>query len=64
MTCTNQADVFAYPWTCYDKLTFDQSFVSKHQIFVFENCCFGKKKVEGRGSVGTSRKFGDGEQKP
>ena len=25
------------------KITFDQSFVSKHQIFSFENCCLGKK---------------------
>ena len=31
----NQTEVSAYPWTCWEKLTFDQSFLSKHQIFSF-----------------------------
>ena len=47
--------VSVYPWACWEKVTFDQSFVSKHQIFSFENCCLGKKtrsKV-----VGTFQKF-------
>ena len=44
MTCTNQTDVSVYPWTYYEKITFDQSFVSKDQIFSFENCRLGKKK--------------------
>ena len=48
MTCTNQTDVSEYPWTSWEKLTFDQTFISEHQIFSFENCCLGKKKkVEG-----------------
>ena len=41
---TNQKDVSDYPLTCWEKLTFNQSFVSKHQIFSFENCCLGKKR--------------------
>ena len=47
--------VSVYLWACWEKVTFDQSFVSKHQIFSFENCCLGKKtrsKV-----VGTFQKF-------
>ena len=33
----------AYPWISWEKITFDQSFVSKHPTFSFENCCLGKK---------------------
>ena len=55
MTCTNQADVSAYPWTRWEKITFDQSFVSKHQTFSFENCCLGKKRRSK--VVGTFHKF-------
>ena len=40
----NQTQVSAYPWTCWEKLTFDQSFLSKHQIFSFENFCLSKKR--------------------
>ena len=29
----NQTQVSKYPWTCWEKLTFDQSFLSKHQIY-------------------------------
>ena len=32
-----------YSWTRWEKITFDQSFVSKHQFFLFENCRLGKK---------------------
>ena len=44
VTWRNQADVSAYPWTRWEKITFDQSFVSKHQIFSFEICLLGKKQ--------------------
>ena len=44
MTWTNQTEVSAYPWTCWEKVTFDQSFVSKHQIFLFGNFCLDKKR--------------------
>ena len=37
MTCTNQTDVSEYPWSCWGKLTFSQSFVSEYQIFSFKN---------------------------
>ena len=40
----NKADVSAYPWTCWEKLTFDQSFLSDHKFFSFENCCLPKKR--------------------
>ena len=36
----NRTQVSAYPWTCWEKLTFDRSLLSKHQIFSFENFCF------------------------
>ena len=55
MTRANQTNVSAQPWTCWDKITFDQNFVSKHQILSFKNCILGKKgklKV-----VGTFQKF-------
>ena len=55
MTCTNQTDVSAYPWKRWEKITFDQSFVSKHQTFSFENCCLGKKRRSK--VVGTFHKF-------
>ena len=63
MTCTNQTDVSVYPWTCYEKITFDQSFVSKDQIFSFENCRLGKEK-EGQRLWEHFINFGVGEQKP
>ena len=56
MTCTNQRGVSEYLWTCWEKLTFDQSFVLERQFFSFENYRLGKKrrlKVEG-----IFRKFG------
>ena len=61
----NQTEVSAYPWSCWEKLTFDQNFPSEHQIFLFENFCLSKKrrlKV-----MGAFRKLGVGqvgEQKP
>ena len=55
MTWTNQTDVSAYPWTRWEKVTFDQGFVSKHQIFLFENFCLGKKRRSK--VVGTFKKF-------
>ena len=36
--------ISVYTWTCWKKLTFDHSFISKHQVFLFENCCLGKKR--------------------
>ena len=57
MTWTNQTDVSSYPWTRWEKITFDQSFVPKHQIFSFENCCLGKKGTSK--VVGTFQKFLD-----
>ena len=44
------------PWTHWEKVTFDQSFVSKHQIFLFENFCLGKKRRSR--VVGTFKKIG------
>ena len=35
--------ISVYNWTYWEKLTFDHSFISKHQVFSFENCCLGKK---------------------
>ena len=62
MTCTNQTDVSEHTWTSWEKLTFDQIFISEHQIFSFENCCLGKKR---RSKVAqTFRKFGGWGQKP
>ena len=55
MTCTNQTDVSAYPWTRWEKITFNQSFFSKTQIFSFENCCLGEKRRSK--VVGTFHKF-------
>ena len=40
--------IFVYPWTCWEKLIFDQSFVSKHQIFSLghlKNLEVGKHKL-------------------
>ena len=49
---TNQSNVSTQPWTCWEKITFHQSFFSKHQILSFENCILGKKKeVEGHGDI-------------
>ena len=56
MTHVNQTNVSAQPWTCWEKITFDQSFVSKHQILSFENCILGKKRKSK--VVGTFQKFG------
>ena len=54
----NQTGVSAYPWTCWEKLLFDQSFLSEHQIFLFENFCLSKKR---RSKVmGAFRKLGVG----
>ena len=61
MTCTNQTDVSAYPWRGWGKITFNKSFVSKHNLFLFENCCLGEKSWQ---VVGKFEKFGIGEQKP
>ena len=55
MTWTNQADVSACSWTHLEKITFNQSFVFKHQIFSFENCCLDKKRRSK--VVGTFQKF-------
>ena len=56
MTCTIQTDVSAYPWTHHwEKITFNQSFISKHQIFSFEKCHLGEKRRSK--VVGTSKKF-------
>ena len=55
MTHVNQTNVSAQPWTCWEKITFDQSFVSKHQILSFENCILGKKRKSK--VVGTFQKF-------
>ena len=38
-------------------ITFNQSFVSKHQTFLFENFCLGKKRWSK--AVGTFKKFWD-----
>ena len=47
--------VSVHPWKHWEKLTFDLSFVSKHQIFLFVNYRLGKKR---RSKVmGTFRKF-------
>ena len=54
---------FAHPWTHWEKLTFNQSLVSKHQFFLFENCCFDNKKAVQR-SWGHLEIFWSGEQKP
>ena len=50
------SDVPECLWTCWEKLTLYQSFVSEHQIFLFENCCLGKKRRSK--VVGAFRKFG------
>ena len=40
------------PWRCWEKITFDQSFVFKHKISSFEKCCLEKKKkVKGCGDI-------------
>ena len=54
---------FAHPWTHWEKLTFNQSFVSKHQFFLLENCCIDNKK-EGQKSWGHLENFWRGEQNP
>ena len=36
--------VSAHHWTHWQKLTFNQSFISKHQIVLFEKCCLGNKR--------------------
>ena len=51
MTHTNQTNASAQPWTCWEKKTFDQGFVSKHKILSFGNWILGKKKVEGHGDI-------------
>ena len=56
VTCTNQTDVSVYPWTRSEKITFDQSFVSKHHTFSFENCCLNEKRMSK--DVETFQKFG------
>ena len=55
MTCTNQTVVSAHPWTHWEKLTFDQSFISKHQNFSYENCHLDNKRRSK--IVGTFRKY-------
>ena len=57
--CTNQTVVSAHPWTHWEKLTFDQSFVSKqHQLIKFFHLrIVNKAKKEGQRSWGTFRKF-------
>ena len=55
MTRANQTNVFAQPWTWWEKITFDQSFVSKHQILSFQNCILGQKTKSK--DVGTFEKF-------
>ena len=62
MTCAHQTNVSAQPWTCWEKITFNQGFVSKHKILSFENRILGKKKS--RRSWGHFKNFGSGEQKP
>ena len=63
MTCTNRKDVFELPWTCWEKLTFNKSFISQSiKFFSFKNCQVGKKrrlKV-----VGHLENFRDRGQKP
>ena len=54
MTHTNQTNASAQPWTCWEKITFDQGFVSKHKILSFGNWILGKKKSK---VVGTFQKF-------
>ena len=55
MTWSNQTDVSGYPWTHWQKITFDQSFVSKHQNISFENCRLGRKTTSK--VVGILQKF-------
>ena len=45
--------ISAHPRTHWEKLTFDQSFVSKHHFFSFENCRLDNKKEgqRGRGDI-------------
>ena len=62
MTWANQTDVSAYPWTRWEKIIFDQNFVSKHQIFSFSSCRLGKK--EGQRLWGHFKNSEVGEQKP
>ena len=50
VTRANQTNVSAQPWTCWEKIFFDQGFASKHQILSFENQILGKN-VEGRGNI-------------
>ena len=50
MTHTNQTNASAQPWTCWEKKTFDQGFVSKQNSFIWK-LYFRQKKVEGRGEV-------------
>ena len=44
------------PWTHLEKITFDQSFIFKHQVFPFENCCLGGQKMKVK-IVGKFHKF-------
>ena len=55
MTHENRTDVSAYPWTHWEKITFNQSFVSKHQMFslMFSG---GKRRSK---VVGTFKNFWD-----
>ena len=57
MTHANQTNVSAQPLTCWEKITFDQSFISKHQILSFDSCILLGKKEKVKGVVGTFQKF-------
>ena len=51
--------------TLLGEITFDQSFVSKHEIFSFENYCLAKKRRTKKDRLlGHFINFGVGEQKP
>ena len=57
---TSNSDLHITHW---EKLTFNQSFVSKYQLFLFENCCLDNKKEDQRSWGQHLKKFWSGEQK-
>ena len=63
MICTNQTVVSAHPWTNWEKLTFNQSFITKqHQLIKF--FCLrivSQAKKEGQRSWGHLENFWSGE---
>ena len=66
MICTNQTVVSAHPRARWEKLTFDQSFVSKqHQLIKFFRLrIISQAKKEGQRAWGHLETFWSVEQKP